>query len=248
MPKNEAMSIMDHIGELRKRILWVMAVLVTTLIGGLFAAKPILEYLKNTEPAKGIAWNAFSPWDAIGSWMQVAFVIALALSLPFALFQFWLFVKPGLHVTEQKAAVRYIPAAFLFFFLGLAFAYFVVFPMAFSFTSAVTKSLDLTETYGIAQYFAFMFNILLPMSLLFELPIIIMFLTKIRVLNPKKLQKMRRYAYLALVIIATVVTPPDLISDLLVSIPLLLLYEFSVVLSQMVYRKQLAADAAREAE
>ena len=248
MSNNDAMSVMDHIGELRKRVIWVIAVLTLTMIGGLFAAKPVLDYLKNADPAKGITWNAFSPWDAIGSWMQVAFVISLAISLPFTLFQFWLFVKPGLHPTEQKAAVKYIPAAFLFFFTGLSFAYFVVFPMAFSFTSAVTKSLGLQETYGIAQYFSFMFNILIPMSLLFELPIVIMFLTKIRVLNPKRLHKMRRYAYLVLVIIGTVVTPPDLISDLLVAIPLIILYEISVLMSGMVYRKQQAVDAARQVE
>ena len=248
MSKNETMSLIDHIGELRKRIIWVIAVLAATMIGGLFAAKPVLEYLKNVEPAKGIAWNAFSPWDAIGSWMQVAFVISLAVSLPFALFQFWLFVKPGLHLTEQTAAGQYIPVAFLFLVLGLAFAYFIVFPMAFSFASTVTRSLDLEETYGIAQYFSFMFNILIPMSLLFELPIIIMFLTKIRVLNPKRLGKMRRYAYVVLVIIATVVTPPDLISDLLVAIPLIILYEISVLLSQRVYRKQQEAAAADEFE
>jgi sec-independent protein translocase protein TatC len=98
---------------------------------------------------------------------------------------------------------------------------------------------NFTTSTGIAQYFSFMFNIVLPMSILFELPIVVMFLTKIRVLNPQRLQKMRRVAYLLLIIIATMVTPPDLISDILVSVPLILLYEFSIFLSRLVYRKQL---------
>jgi sec-independent protein translocase protein TatC len=87
----------------------------------------------------------------------------------------------------------------------------------------------------------------LPVSLLFELPLLIMFLTGLRILNPIRLRKMRRVAYFVLIFIAVVVTPPDFISDLLVMIPLLLLYEISVFLSAIVYRKQLAADEAAEA-
>lgn len=239
MSKGDAISLLEHIEELRKRLIWVLLVFAITMTGGLFAAKPVLLFLKNAHPASEISWNAFSPWDAISSWMQVAFAISLSVSLPFILFQAWLFVKPGLYVVEQKAAVKYIPIAFLFFIIGLSFSYYIVFPMAFSFTTAVTKSMNLTETYGIGQYFSFLFNILIPTSVLFELPIVVMFLTKIRVLNPSRLRKLRRYAYLLLIIIATVVTPPDLISDILVAVPLLLLYELGILLSHIEYRKQL---------
>jgi sec-independent protein translocase protein TatC len=96
--------------------------------------------------------------------------------------------------------------------------------------------------YGAAQYFTFMFNIIIPMSLLFELPVVVMFLTKLRILNPQRLKKMRRLAYLILIIIATMVTPPDFISDILVSVPLIGLYEVSIALSARVYRKQLEHD------
>jgi sec-independent protein translocase protein TatC len=87
---------------------------------------------------------------------------------------------------------------------------------------------------------------LLPVSLLFELPVLVMFLTRIRILNPERLRKARKIAYLALVIIATTITPPDLISDLLVAAPLILLYEISVLLSAVIYRRQLAEDARAE--
>jgi sec-independent protein translocase protein TatC len=229
----------DHFGELRKRIIWILIVFITAMIAGLILAGDLVVYLKNAEPADGIAWNVFSPWDSITIYMQVAFVLGLAVTLPFLIYQLWAFVKPGLKPREQLATIKYIPLAFLFFLAGLAFAYFVVFPLAFSFTESISKYLSLTETYGITQYFSFMFSILIPVSLLFELPIVVMFLTKIRILNPARLRAARKLSYLILVVVATMITPPDLISDLLVAVPLIVLYELSVWMSAIVYRKQL---------
>jgi sec-independent protein translocase protein TatC len=172
----------------------------------------------------------------------------MILTLPVALYHIWAFVKPGLRPEEQKATLMYIPGAIILFLAGLAFGYFVVFPMAFLFSSSITKTISITETYGIAQYFAFMFNIVIPVSLVFELPVIVMFLTKLRILNPKRMGKLRRYAYMILVIVAAVITPPDMLSAIIVFIPMILLYEFSVLLSKLVYRRQAAQDQAWEAE
>ncbi|GIP35142.1 Sec-independent protein translocase protein TatCy [Paenibacillus sp. J2TS4] len=242
------MTLVEHLTELRKRLIWVIVVLVIAMIGGFFAAIHLLEYFKSVPPASEIEWNAFALWDGINIYMQFAFIIALIVVLPFTLYQIWAFVKPGLRESEQKATLRYIPFTVAMFLFGLAFSYFVVFKMAFQFTSTINRNIGLTETYGIIQYFSFMFNILLPISLLFELPIVVMFLTKLRILNPLRLRKLRRYAYMVLVIIGTVITPPDLISDILVIIPLILLYEFSVFLSGSIYRKQLEKDREWEEE
>ncbi|MFD0869542.1 MULTISPECIES: twin-arginine translocase subunit TatC [Paenibacillus] len=246
--QEESMTLVEHLSELRRRLIWVIVVLVIAMIGGFFAAIHLLEYFKSVPPASEIEWNAFSLWDGIQVYMQFAFIIALIVVLPFTLYQIWAFVRPGLREVERRATLRYIPFTVVMFLLGLAFAYFIVFKMAFMFTSSVNRSIGLTETYGIIQYFSFMFNILLPISLLFELPIVVMFLTKLRILTPPRLRKMRRYAYMILVIVGTVITPPDLISDILVIIPLILLYEFSVFLSGMIYRKQLERDRQWEEE
>jgi sec-independent protein translocase protein TatC len=238
--QDDAMSLVEHLGELRKRIFWIVAVLVLGMIGGFFVAKPILVYLQEASPLVDATWNAFSPWDGLRVYMQVSFILALIITGPVALYHLWAFVKPGLSKEEQKATVRYIPYSVLLFLLGLSFAYFVVFPLAFKFASGLTESLAIKETYGITQYFSFMFNILLPISLLFELPVIVMFLTRIRLVNPKRLRKLRRYAYLALVILSTIVTPPaDALSPIIVAIPLIILYEISVMLSSVIYKKQL---------
>lgn len=240
--------IMEHIGELRKRVLWSALFFVLAMIGGLIVAIPIIHYLTSVEPVKGMELNAFSPWDGIRIYMQVAVYVSFALSLPFILFQVWLFVKPGLREGEQKASLLYIPGAVLLFFIGLSFAYFVVFPMAFYFTGVMTRNLGLVQTYGLAQYFTFMFNIILPVSLMFELPIVVMFLTKLRILNPMRLNRMRRYAYIVLLIISALITPPDLISALIVCIPMIILYEISLLLSRSIFRRQQATDRAWEME
>lgn len=244
----EQMTLVEHITELRKRVVYIIIVLVIGLVAGLLVADPIYEYLRNTEPANQMPLHGFSLWDGIGIYMKFAFIIALAVMLPFAMYQLWAFVSPGLREIERRAALRYVPFVFVLFLLGLSFAYFVVFPMAFSFTSGINKHMNLTETYGITQYFSFMFNLLVPISLLFELPVVIMFLTRIRLLNPLRLRKMRRIAYFVLILLGTMLSPPDIVSDLLVAIPLLILYEISVFMSSLVYRKQLLEQEAWEKE
>lgn len=248
MSKFKGLSWIEHLEELRKRIIWIFVALVISLVAGFAIAQPIILFLKSVAPAADINWNVFSPWDSIRIYVNVAMIVAIVVSLPFTLFQLWLFIKPGLRKEEQGASLLYIPFAFLLCLCGLAFGYYVVFPLAFSFTSLITDKLGLVETYGISQYFSFMFNILLPLGLLFELPIVIMFLTKIRLLNPKRLRKFRRYAYFILLIIGALITPPDVISAIIVTIPMIILYEISIGLSSLVHRKQLIADKAREAE
>lgn len=244
--KEQLMTLFEHIGELRRRLIYTILVLVVGMIIGLLLADPAYNYLMSQEPVNGMELNAFSLWDGIGMYMKFALVISLVLVLPFAFYQIWAFVKPALRIKEQRAALLFVPFALILFLIGLSFSYFVVFPMAFKFTTDVAKHLNLKETYGITQYFSFMYNILIPISLLFELPLVIMFLTKLRILTPKRLRKMRRVAYFILIFIGIVVTPPDFISDSLVAVPLILLYEISVILSSVVYRKQLEADRAWE--
>lgn len=248
MNNDEGMSLVDHLSELRKRIIWVIVVLIIGMAIGIFVAQPLITYLKAVSPAKDIPWHVFSPWDAIRMYMSFALITGLIVTIPVALYHIWAFLKPGLREDEQKASLKFVPFAFLLFLLGLAFAYFVVFKMAFMFTSGISAKLGLEETYGAAQYFSFMFNILIPISLLFELPIVIMFLTQLRILNPKRLATIRRYAYLILVVVASMITPPDIISPILVSVPLIILYEASVFLSGAIYRKQLQKDLEWEQE
>jgi sec-independent protein translocase protein TatC len=233
----EAGTLTGHLKELRKRIIIVAAVIFVTLIIGLFIAPDILHYLKSRPPVSEVTWNVFSPWDSTKIYMSVALAFSLVVTLPFTLYQIWAFVKTGLKPAEREAAFMYIPFASGSFIIGLCFSYFIVFPMSLSFTTSITKNLGFTETYGVAQYFAFMFNIILPVSLAFELPIIVMFLTKIGLLNPLLLRKLRRHAYLILIVVASLISPPELFSHLLVLAPMIVLYEVSILLSSAVYKR-----------
>lgn len=248
LAKQTEVTWIEHLEELRKRIIWILIVLVLTLIGGFLIAQPIILYLKDVPPASDISWNVFSPWDSIRIYVNVAFILAIVISLPFTLFQLWLFIKPGLKESEQRASLIYIPFAFLLCLGGLAFGYYVVFPFAFSFTGMITSNLGLIETYGISEYFSFMFNILIPLGLLFELPIVILFLTRIRLLNPNRLSKFRRYAYFVLLVFGALITPPDVISAITVTIPMIILYEISILLSRFVYKRQQIQDEKWEAK
>lgn len=248
VPEDAGMSIWDHIGELRRRIVYSLIVFAVGLIGGFFGAQPLFDYLVEAAPAESLTLSAFSPWDAIGIYMKFAVLISFVLAIPFGFYQLWAFVRPALGVREQRATLRYVPGALAMFLIGLAFAYFVVFPMAYMFTERVGESMGLQQVYGVSQYFSFLFNLLIPISLLFELPLLILFLTRIGIVSPKMLQKMRRLAWFIMIVIGVMITPPDVISDLLVAVPLVILYEFSVMLSVMAHRKRLAKQAAKEAE
>lgn len=245
--EQDKQSIVAHLAELRRRLFYVLSVFVLVLVAAFFVVDPIYHYITiNALSGVRIELNAFSFWDGVGVYMKIAMVVALGVTLPFTLYQLWAFVSPGLRPAERKATLKYIPYVFVCFLAGVAFGYYVVFPLAMSFTGSLNKQLGLIETYGMADYFKFLMNIVLPISLLFELPLVILFLTQLRLLNPVRLKKMRRVAYFILVVISVMITPADFFSAFLVLVPLILLYELSVVLSKRVHQKQLAADAERE--
>ncbi|OYD06714.1 twin-arginine translocase subunit TatC [Paludifilum halophilum] len=240
----------EHLSELRVRILWVLTAFVTTLIIGLVFARPIIHFLKEDilEGALGeqLELNIFSPGEALSIYMQFAFVVAVTLTLPVALYQAWCFVQPGLMPRERKATLSYIPLAVILFLLGLCFGYYWIFPFLLRFMSSLSASLGATETYGMYEFFRFLFRVVFPIAFLFELPVLILFLTRLRILKPDLLRKGRRFAYLVLVVVAALVTPPDFVSNILVTLPLILLYEFSILLSARIYRRMKAEEEAEE--
>lgn len=231
--KDNEMSLIDHLQELRKRLVWVAIIFIITLVIGFITVQPVINYFMKLPVAQNIEMNAFALSDGIRVYLQFAFLIALTVTLPFALFQVWRFVAPGLTKKERRATAWFIPIAFLLFLIGISFSYFIIFPMIVVFLSNISGTLGIQETYGISQYFGFMFNMIIPFGLLFELPLIVVFLTRIGVLNPRTLKRFRKLAYLILVVVAASITPPELVSEILVSVPLILLYEFSVWLSKI---------------
>lgn len=244
MSKDE-MTLTSHLSELRRRLIWVLITFVFFLgVSFLFAAD-IFTWIRQ-DSLKDVQIHALSPGDSLKIYVQISFIAACTFTTPVFLFHLWQFVRPGLKPNEQRTALLYIPIAIALFLCGLLFGYYVIFPFLIQFSASLNQELQAVETYGIYQYFGFMLSILLPLALFFELPVIVLFLTSIRLLTPSLLRKWRRVAYLLMIILAAVITPPDLISNILVAIPLILLYEISLWICLWYDRK--AQATAREEE
>ncbi|KHF38596.1 twin-arginine translocase subunit TatC [Halalkalibacter okhensis] len=240
------MSVMDHIVELRRRIIVTLVFFIVALIAGFFLATPLISYLQSTPTAQDLPMNAFKMTDPIRIFMTFAFASALIITFPVILYQLWAFVSPGLHEKEQKATLAYIPFAFILFLAGLSFAYFVLFPFLVQFMSSLSERLGITEQYGVNEYFSFLFQVTLPFGLLFQLPVVVMFFTRLGMLTPSFLAQVRKFAYFILLVIAGFITPPEILSHLMVTLPLLLLYEFSIWVSYLTYRKVQRLEKERE--
>ena len=243
--EQKEMSVYDHIGELRRRIIITLIFFSFALVGGFFLATPLITFLQNAPTAQDLPMNAFKLTDPIRIYMTFAFASALLLVFPVILYQIWAFISPGLQERERKATLAYIPVAFFLFLLGLSFSYFILFPFMVQFMGSIAEQLNITEQYGINEYFTFLFQVTIPFGILFQFPVVIMFLTRLGIVTPDLLRKIRKIAYFVLLVIAGFITPPELVSHLMVTVPLLLLYEFSILVSQVGYKKAQAAEAER---
>jgi sec-independent protein translocase protein TatC len=234
------MDFVEHLGELRKRIIITLVSFIIALICSFIFVKDIHQFLIEGLDDK---LALLGPGDILWIYMMIAGVVAIAVTIPVAAYQVWGFVKPALTKDEQKVTLAFIPGLFFLFLFGIAFGYFLLFPIILSFMTSLAG--DQFETFFTAEkYFRFMINITLPFGFLFEMPAVIMFLTRLGILNPTKLIKARKVSYFILIVISVLITPPDFISDILVIVPLLILYEFSITLSKIVYRKRLHSHEA----
>ncbi|SDI26257.1 sec-independent protein translocase protein TatC [Alteribacillus persepolensis] len=242
------MSIYEHIGELRKRLMIVAAFFLAAMIFGLFLSPVLISYLQNIPEAESFPMNVFKLTDSLKLYMNFSFFIGLILVFPLLLYQLWAFVSPGLMEKERKVTLSYIPIATFLFFTGLAFAYFILFPNVIQFLSNLSERLNLTEQYGVNDYFGFLFQLTIPFGFLFQLPVVIMFLTRLGLVTPAWLRKVRKFAYFVLLVLAGLITPPEVVSHLMVTVPLLLLYEISIAISRFSYKKVLKAEQEKAAQ
>lgn len=232
-------SFVGHLGEMRRRIIFTLIAFVVSLCGAFVYVKEIYRWLVRDFDHK---LAILAPSDVIWVYLKLAGVVAIAVTMPVAAYQAWRFVKPALQPREQRATLAYIPWLPVLFACGILFGYGVVYPMVLQFLEGMSVEFELMYTAD--KYFSFMLTMTVPFGLLFEMPLTVMFLTRIGILNPARLSKARKLAYFILTVTAVLITPPDLVSDVLVLIPLFLLYEVSVALSHLVHRKRKEAETA----
>lgn len=241
---DKELNLIDHLDELRKRLIITVAAFLVFFIVGFLFVTDIYSWLVRDLDVKLVV---LGPSDIIWIYFMLASIIALAGTIPVLALQIWLFVKPALKPIERKISLSYVPALFILFIVGLAFGYFVIFPVIMNFLVELSAEMVATN-FTAEKYFRFIMHTTLPFGFLFELPVVAMFLTSLGVINPYVLTKMRKYAYFVLVVVAVVISPPDIMSDVLVTIPLLFLYEISINMSKIVYKRKLKKEAEWEAE
>ncbi|MBD2870197.1 twin-arginine translocase subunit TatC [Paenibacillus arenilitoris] len=229
-------SVIGHLEELRSRLIRTLAAFLVAMAAAFIYVKDIYQWLVRDFDQMLVL---LGPSDVIWVYMMIAGVVAIAITLPIAAYQTWKFVTPAMPQQAQRAALVFIPGISMLFIVGLCFGYFILFPMVLHFMNQMAGE-EFATMYTAQKYFTFMIHMTVPFGLLFEMPAIVMFLTKLGILNPARLAKARKLAYFILAIVAITITPPDIISDIIVIVPLFLLYEISISISRFVYRKQLA--------
>lgn len=262
-PGNE-MSFLDHLEELRWHL--IRAVLAIVIAGGIaFILKGFIFDTLLFGPAHGDFWSyqmlckisgmfgidggfcdpempfriqsrtmggQFSAhvWTSITAGFIIAF--------PYVIYEFWKFVAPAMHDNERRHAKGFIFVTSFLFFLGVLFGYYVVTPLSINFLGKYQVSDTVFNDFDLDSYIGLVRASVLASGLIFELPIVIYFLTKVGVVTPDFLKKYRKYALVIVLILSAVITPPDIVSQIIVAIPVLILYEVSIIISKFMYKKE----------
>jgi len=231
--------LMAHLLELRNRLLRVF-ILVLVVFAGLFPfseslylyiSEPLRDFLPSTSTM--IATEITSPFLTP---FKLALVSAMFISMPYILFQLWAFVAPALYKQEKKIALPLFCASVILFYTGMAFAYYLVFPLVFLFFTSVAPE-GISVMPDIRAYLDFVLKLFMAFGLSFQIPIAVVILSWLGTVNPNKLAKKRPYVFVLCFIVGMLLTPPDIISQALLAIPMWLLFEVGILFGRLVSNK-----------
>ncbi len=235
MDEDVKLTLVEHLGELRKRIMIIaIATLVLSFVGFRYI-DTIINYM--IKPAQKLEFIYLSPPELFMAQIKIAIIFGLVVASPINFLQVWLFVKPGLKKNEQKYLLFALFMGIIFFLLGAFFAYFVIVPITIDFFT--NMSINRVEPlFSFGNYLSFMSSLLLSFGLVFELPMIVVLLTQLNLVSSTTFKKYRKMVILAIFVIAAVLTPPDVVSQTLMALPMVILYEFSIIMSTIIDRRK----------
>ncbi len=236
-------TFIAHLIELRTRLMNALVALLLVFIGlfpwaaNLYAwlARPLLAKLP--KGAQMIATDVTTPFFVP---LKVAMMTAFLIALPYILYQIWRFVAPGLYAHEKRLIVPLIVASTLLFFAGMSFAYFVVFPVVFGFVTAAAP-IGVAVMTDIDKYLSFVLSMFIAFGLTFQVPVVVVLLVRMGVVSVAKLREVRPYVVVGAFVVGAIFTPPDVVSQFMLAMPLWLLYEAGIVVASWVGKKSLAA-------
>ncbi len=245
---DKPMPLLDHLIELRRRLIWSMAAFLIAFFVCYyfskniytFLAQPLADILLEKGGDRHMIFTAL--YEAFFTYLKVAMFGALFLSFPIISIQIWLFVAPGLYRSEKRAMLPFLVATPILFFLGGALAYYFVFPFAWRFflsfeVPAGTGGIPVQLDAKVGEYLDLVMKLIFAFGITFELPVLLTLLAKVGIVSVASLKKFRRYAYVGMFVVAAILAPPDVITQAGLAIPLILLYEISILTAGLVAPK-----------
>ena len=252
-----SMPLLDHLIELRSRLLTsAIAILVLFFICYYFApdlynflVAPLADVLEKMGGQRRLIFTALH--EAFFTYIKVAFFAALFLSFPFIAIQIWMFIAPGLYKNEKKAFAPFLIATPILFFMGGALVYYLIFPLAWSFFLSFESvggagALPIQLEAKVDQYLSLVMRLIFAFGLCFELPVVMTLLGRVGMVTSKGMKEKRKYAIVLAFVAAAILTPPDVISQIGLALPTMLLYEISIISVKIVEKKRGDADEDEE--
>jgi len=232
------MTFLEHLEELRWRLIYSIAgVLVGTIVSWIFIDFLVESILLKPAIENNIALQNLKPFGQIFLYFQIAIISGVILSIPNIFYQLWKFIAPALRKNERKYILAIVVFSSICFLLGIFFAYFIMLPLALSFASQFGTTAIKNE-FAIDEYMSIIISVMLAAGLVFELPMLSFFLSKLGILTPDFMKKYRRHSLVIIMILAAVLTPgTDPVSQVILAVPLFLLYEISILVSKLSQKK-----------
>ncbi|MFD2542057.1 twin-arginine translocase subunit TatC [Lacinutrix gracilariae] len=259
------MSFLDHLEDLRWHLVRIcIAVVLCAVVAFLFKsfifdviilgpkdmAFPTYRWLCSASQLIGIEDSSFCgesfPFQIqsrtlagqFSAHLWTSIYAGFIISFPYILYQLWAFISPGMHENERKHSGGFIVISSILFFLGVLFGYYIVTPLSINFLGTYSVSQEVHNDFDLASYIGLVRATVIASGLIFELPIIIYFLTKVGLVTPEFLKKYRKYALVIVLILSAIITPPDIASQIIVAIPILILYQVSIYISKIVVQRE----------
>ena len=229
MNSEQEMSLVEHLTELRSRLLKSIAVILIFSIGAYVFSERLLNYL--TVPVGDLVF--LSPAEAFLTHIKVSIIFGILISLPIVFYQFWKFVLPALKKNEKKFFYILLPVSLLLFYAGIVFCFFVVLPLGIRFLLDF-GSPELEPMISLGYYISFLLALLLPFGLIFELPLVLNLMVKLRILSVERIVSVRKYVIVLIFLVGAILTPPDIITQILLAFPLIILFEASILIAKLI--------------
>ena len=229
------MSLFGHLDELRKRLTVIAIVNIGAAMLLFTQANSVIEYLIAVNPGMELVYT--TPSELLVVYVQLSFIMALIVCSPITVYEVWAFVSKGLYEKERKYVLFTLFFGVFFFIAGVAFCYFAVLPTTLEFFMRIEIE-EIGSMLSIQSYVSFVNSMLLAFGVVFEMPVIVFLLTKIGILKPEFLKKNRGIIVVLIFVVAAVITPPDVVSQCMLALPMLVLMELSIFISSVVYKNK----------